>query len=236
MNILVIDVGGTHVKVLATGQKEFREIVSGPAFTPKKMVAGVRKLTRDWPYDVVAMGYPGPVLHNRPVAEPHNLGPGWVGFNFSIGIQVSHPNRQRRSNASAGGYRRGKMLFLGCGTGLGSALIVDGIVGPMELGHLPYKKATFEDYVGVRALEKYGKKKWRVYVADVVQRLIAAIEPDDVVLGGGNVHKLKELPPKCRAGDNANAFRGGFRLWENAPTTVRPIPQSIRLESAVKRR
>lgn len=218
MNILVIDVGGTHVKVLATRQKESREIVSGPAFTPKKMVAGVRKLTRDWPYDVVAMGYPGPVLHNRPVAEPHNLGPGWAGFNFSSAFKCPIRIVNDAAMQALGGYRRGKMLFLGLGTGLGSALIVDGIVEPMELGHLPYKKATFEDYVGLRGLERFGKKKWRRYVADVVQRLIAAIEPDDVVLGGGNVHKLKELPPKCRAGDNANAFRGGFRLWENAHT------------------
>ena len=216
MNILVIDLGGTHVKVLATGQKEPRKIVSGPAFTPKKMVAGVRKLTRDWPYDVVAMGYPGPVLHNRPVAEPHNLGPGWVGFNFSSAFRRPVRIVNDAAMQALGGYRRGKMLFLGLGTGLGSALIVDGIVEPMELGHLSYKKATFEDYVGLRGLERFGKKKWRRYVADVVQRLIAAIEPDDVVLGGGNVHKLKELPPKCRAGDNANAFRGGFRLWENA--------------------
>jgi len=217
-SVLVIDVGGTHVKLLATGQKKPREIVSGPAFTPKRMVAEVRKLTRDWPYDVVAMGYPGPVLHNRPVIEPHNLGPGWVGFKFSAAFKRPVRIVNDAAMQALGGYRRGKMLFLGLGTGLGSALIVDGIVEPMELGHLPYKNATFEDYVGLRGLEKFGKKKWRRYVADVVERLIAAIEPDDVVLGGGNVHKLKELPPKCRAGDNVNAFRGGFRLWENGPT------------------
>jgi polyphosphate glucokinase len=149
MNILVIDVGGTHVKVLATGQKEPRKIVSGPAFTPKKMVAGVRKLTRDWPYDVVAMGYPGPVLHNRPVAEPHNLGPGWVGFNFSSAFRRPVRIVNDAAMQALGGYRRGKMLFLGFGTGLGSALIVDGIVEPTELGHLPYKKATFEESVCV---------------------------------------------------------------------------------------
>jgi polyphosphate glucokinase len=164
------------------------------------------------------MGYPGPVLHSRPVAEPHNLGPGWVGFKFSSAFRRPVRIVNDAAMQALGGYRRGKMLFLGLGTGLGSALIVDGIVEPMELGHLPYKKATFEDYVGLRGLEKYGKKKWRRYVADVVQRLIAAIEPDDVVLGGGNVHKLKALPPKCRMGDNANAFRGGFRLWEKAAT------------------
>ncbi len=157
MNVLVIDVGGTHVKVLATGQKEHREMVSGPAFTPKKMVAGVRKLTRDWTYDVVAMGYPGPVLHNRPVAEPHNLGPGWVGFKFSSAFRRPVRIVNDAAMQALGGYRRGKMLFLGFGTGLGSALIVEGIVEPMELGHLPYKKATFEDYVGLRGLEKYGQ-------------------------------------------------------------------------------
>jgi polyphosphate glucokinase len=235
MKILVIDVGGTHVKVLATGQKEHRQIVSGPALTPKKMVAQVRKLTQDWPYDVVAMGYPGPVLHHRPVTEPHNLGRGWVGFKFSAAFRRPVRIVNDAAMQALGGYRRGKMLFLGFGTGLGSALIVDGIVEPMELGHLPYKKATFEDYVGLRGLEKYGKKKWRRYVADVVQRLIAAIEPDEVVLGGGNVRKLKALPPKCRMGDNANAFRGGFRLWEKTRTqgAVNPIgkPNSTKTET-----
>jgi polyphosphate glucokinase len=213
MNILVVDVGGTHVKVLATGQKEVRKIDSGPAFTPKEMAARVRNLASDWSYDAVAMGYPGPVLHNRPVAEPHNLGPGWVGFNYAAAFKRPVRIMNDAAMQALGSYRRGKMLFLGLGTGLGSALIMDGVVEPMELGHLPYKKATFEDYVGVRGLVKHGKKKWRRLVADVVARLVAAIEPDDVVLGGGNVHKLKKLPPGCRAGDNNNAFRGGFRLW-----------------------
>ncbi len=213
MKILVVDIGGTHVKVLASGQKAAREIVSGPGFTPKQMVAAVRKLTGDWPYDVVAMGYPGPVLHNRPVLEPHNLGPGWVGFNFAGAFKRPVRIVNDAAMQALGSYQHGKMLFLGLGTGLGSAVVVDGIVEPMELGHLPYKKATFEDYVGLRGLEKHGKKKWRRHVADVVERLIAAIEPDEVVLGGGNVHKLKKLPPGCRAGDNGNAFRGGFRLW-----------------------
>ncbi len=156
----------------------------------------IRKLTRDWPYDVVAMGYPGPVLHNRPVAEPHNLGPGWAGFNFSSAFKCPIRIVNDAAMQALGGYRRGKMLFLGLGTGLGSALIVDGIVEPMELGHLQYKKATFEDYVGLRGLERFGKKKWRRYVADVVQRLIAAIEPDDVVLGGGNVPQIEGTAAK----------------------------------------
>jgi polyphosphate glucokinase len=213
MNILVVDVGGTHIKVLATGQKEPREVVSGPRLTPRQMVAGVRKLTGDWSYDVIAMGYPGPVLHNWPVLEPHNLGPGWVGFNFAGAFKRPIKIVNDAAMQALGSYRRGKMLFLGLGTGLGSAVVVDGIVEPMELGHLPYKKATFEDYVGLRGLEKHGKKKWRRHVADVVKRLIAAMEPDEVVLGGGNVHKLKKLPTGCRMGDNHNAFLGGFRLW-----------------------
>lgn len=227
MNTLVIDVGGTHVKVLVTGKKEPRQIESGPDFTPRQMVAGVRKLTSDWSYDAVTIGYPGPVLHNRIVSEPHNLGRGWVGFDFATAFKRPVKIINDAAMQALGSYHRGKTLFLGLGTGLGSALIVDGIVEPMELGHLPYKKATFEDYVGLRGLVKHGKKKWRRHVADVVARLIAAIEPDEVVLGGGNVHKLKHLPPGCRAGDNGNAFRGGFRLWQTqAGSPAHPISSS----------
>jgi len=214
MNVLVIDIGGTHVKVLATGQQQKREFVSGLTLTPRRMAAAVRKLVADWKYDAVSIGYPGPVLHNRPVAEPWNLGKGWVGFDFAVALKRPVKVMNDAAMQALGSYKRGKMLFLGFGTGLGSALIVNGLVEPMELGHLPYKKTTFEDYVGLRGLKKYGKKQWRRYVADVVGRLTTALEPDDVVLGGGNVSKLKELPAGCRAGDNANAFRGGFRLWE----------------------
>src|SRR5256885_1892039 len=180
------------------------------------MVDGVKKLAGDWKYDVVSIGYPGPVLHNRPVAEPHNLAKGWVGFNYRAAFGRPVKIINDAAMQALGSYRRGTMLFLGLGTGMGTALIVDGIVTPMELSHLPYKKATYEDYVGVRGLEKHGKKKWRRYVADVVKRLDAAIEPDEVVLGGGNVKKLKELPAGCRVGDNANAFVGGFRVWDKA--------------------
>ena len=215
MNVLVIDIGGTHVKVLATGQDPHREFDSGPALTPKRMVSGVRKLVADWKYDVVSIGYPGPVLRGRPVSEPWNLGKGWVGFNFAAAFKRPVKVVNDAALQALGSYKRGKMLFLGLGTGLGSALIVDGLIEPMELGHLPYKKATFEDYVGIRGLERYGKKKWRGYVLDVVERLVAAIEPDEVVLGGGNVKKLNELPSGCRVGDNADAFLGGFRLWED---------------------
>jgi polyphosphate glucokinase len=216
MNVLVVDVGGNHVKILVTGQKQSREFPSGPTLTAKQMVAGVKKLARDWKYDAVSIGYPGPVIRNRPLAEPHNLGRGWMGCDFKAAFKRPVKVVNDAAMQALGSYRRGKMLFLGLGTGLGSTLIADGIIEPMELGHLPYKKGTYEDYVGMRGLQKRGKKKWRRNVADVVTRLVTALEPDDVVIGGGNVKKLKQLPKGCRMGDNANAFRGGFRLWEKA--------------------
>jgi polyphosphate glucokinase len=214
MKVLVIDVGGTHVKILATGQKASRKFSSGKTLTPRKMVDGVKKLAKGWKYDVVSIGYPGPVLHGRPVSEPHNLAKGWVGFKFEAAFKRPVKVINDAAMQALGSYKRGKMLFLGLGTGLGTALIVDGMIEPMELAHLPYKKGTYEDYVGIRGLEKHGKKKWRRYVEDVVERLRAALEVDDVVLGGGNVKKLKALPEGCRAGANANAFIGGFRLWD----------------------
>lgn len=226
MNILAVDIGGTNVKILATGQTEPRKFPSGPTLTPAKMVEGVKKLAEDWKYDVVSLGYPGPVLRNRPVSDPHNLAAGWIGFDFDkeFGCPVKMINDAAMQ--ALGSYKSGKLLFLGLGTGLGSAMIVDGIVEPMELSHLPYKKATFEDYVGVRALEKAGKKKWRRDVADVIARLIAAMEPDDIVLGGGNVKMLKELPPGCRIGANANAFTGGFRIWDQDAAEVAVAPKA----------
>ena len=214
--VLVVDVGGTSVKILATGHHEPRSFASGRTLTPRRMVSGVKKLARGWAYDVVSIGYPGPVLHGRPIAEPPNLGRGWVGFNFTAAF--GHPAKVINDAAmqALGSYKGGKMLFLGLGTGLGSAMIVDGIVEPMELAHLPYKKGTFEDYVGRAGLERHGKKKWRRHVGDVVARLIAALEPEDTVIGGGNAAKLDALPPHSRLGGNANAFQGGFRLWEKA--------------------
>jgi glucose-6-phosphate isomerase len=216
--VLTIDVGGTHVKVLATGQDEPRAFRSGPALTPARMVRRLQKLAADWTYDVASIGYPGPVLHGKPVAEPHNLRRGWVGFDYARALGCPVKLINDAAMQALGSYQGGRMLFLGLGTGLGTTLITDGAIAPMELGHLPYRKATYEDYVGLRGLEKYGPRKWREYVADVIQRLIVALEPEDVVLGGGNVKQLKELPAGCRAGDNANAFLGGFRLWENAVT------------------
>jgi polyphosphate glucokinase len=224
-NVLVVDVGGTHVKILGTGQKEFREFRSGPELTARQMVAGVKKLAGDWKYDAVSIGYPGPVFRSRPLAEPYNLGRGWMRYDFEAAFRRPVKVLNDAAMQALGSYKGGKMLFLGLGTGLGSAMIVDGIVEPMELGHLPYKRRTFEDYVGVRGYERLGKKKWRREVADVVARLIAALEPEDVVLGGGNVKKLKVLPTGCRAGDNSNAFLGGFRLWEEARSSEVPRPQ-----------
>jgi polyphosphate glucokinase len=214
MNVLVVDVGGTHVKILVSGQKEPRRFASGPTLTAKQMVSEVQKLAADWRYDLVSIGYPGPVLRSRPIAEPRNLGRGWVGFDFEKAFRRPVKVVNDAAMQAIGSYKRGKMLFLGLGTGLGSTLVVDGIIEPMELSHLPYKKGTYEDYVGVRALTKHGQKKWQRYVADVVARLTDALEPDEVVLGGGNAKKLTKLPSGCRVGDNANAFLGGFRLWE----------------------
>jgi polyphosphate glucokinase len=180
------------------------------------MIMGVRKLVADWKYDAISIGFPEPVRRNRPVIEPWNLGQGWAGFNFEATFKCPVKVANDAAMQALGSYKGGKMLFLGLGTGLGSAMIVDGIVEATELGHLPYKKATFEDYVGIRGLEKYGKNKWRSLVTDVAKRLVAALQPDDVVLGGGNVNKLKNLPSGGRAGGDNNAFLGGFRLWQQS--------------------
>jgi polyphosphate glucokinase len=210
---LVIDVGGTHVKILASGQTTVRRMDSGPSLTPRQMVAGVKALAKGWKYDRVSIGYPGVVARNKPVYEPHNLGKGWVKFDYdkAFGCPVRIVNDAAMQ--ALGGYGGGKMLFLGFGTGLGTAMIVDGTLVPMELAHLPYKKSTFEDYVGEHAMERDGKKKWRKHCKDVIERLSAALEPEDIVLGGGNAVNFTELPPRCRLGANANAFPGGLRMW-----------------------
>ena len=225
-SILVIDVGGTHVKVLATGQKEPIKIGSGPKMTAAKMVKEVRKATVGWKYSAVSIGYPGPVVHGHPLSEPHNLGGGWVGFDFkkAFGVPVKIVNDAAMQ--ALGIYHGGRMLFLGLGTGLGSTMIVDGILEPMEVAHLPYKKGrTYEDYLGLRGLKRLGKKKWRRHVADVVDQLKSALEADYVVLGGGNAKLLKTVPHGCRLGDNASAFTGGFRLW-NKPEGRVEIPKN----------
>jgi len=216
-NILVIDVGGTHVKVLAGGHKVPVKIPSGPKMTPAKMVKQVKEATRAWDYSAISIGYPGPVIHGHPLSEPHNLGEGWVGFDFEKAF--GHPVKIINDAAmqALGIYHGGRMLFLGLGTGLGSAMIVDGVLEAMEVAHLPYKKGrTYEDYLGLRGLQRMGKKKWRRYVADVASSLKTALEADYVVLGGGNAKFLKKLPSGCQLGSNATAFVGGRRLWDQA--------------------
>ncbi len=212
--VLVVDIGGNSVKVLVTGETEPRKFPSGPTLTPHQMVAGVLKLTEDWAYDVVSIGYPGRVRDNRPSADPVNLGRGWVRFDFGKAFGVPVKVMNDAAMQALGSYHGGKMLFLGLGTGLGSALVVDGSVMPMEIQHLPFRSSTYEDYLGLKGLKRLGIKKWRELFLDVVGRFISALELDDVVIGGGNVTKLDKLPPGCRAGDNALAFRGGFLMWE----------------------
>jgi len=212
---LVIDVGGTNVKMLATGIKEPVKFPSGPEMTAEKMVKQVKATAANWEYDRISLGYPGPIINGRPLREPHNLGHGWIRFNFqkAFGCPVQVINDA--SMQALGSYTGGSMLFLGLGTGLGSAMIVDGILQPMELAHLEYKHGkTYEDYLGLRGIERLGKKKWRNHVAKIVQLLKASLEADYVVLGGGNSKKLKTFPPGARLGANENAFKGGFRLWE----------------------
>jgi polyphosphate glucokinase len=216
VNILAIDVGGTNVKVLATGRRKPLEIPSGPKMTARQMVRDVRQGTTGWRYSVVSIGYPGPVLHGKPLSEPSNLGGGWVGFDFAQAFGCPVRVINDAAMQALGSYKGGRMLFLGLGTGLGAALIVDGVLEPMELAHLPYKTGqTYEDRVGKAALKRFGKKKWRRNVADVVTRLRAALEPDDVVVGGGDAKLLASLPKGVRLGSNANAFVGGYRLWRD---------------------
>ena len=213
--ILAIDIGGSHVKVMCSPRSDTPRFDSGLELTAAEMVTQVLNLTQDWDYSVVSMGYPGPVVHNRPLTEPHNLGRGWVGFNFKKAFDRPSKVINDAAMQALGSYEGGRMLFLGLGTGLGSAMVVDGLVEPMELAHLPYKHGrTFEDYLGQRGLERLRTRKWRKEVAAVVEHLSAALEPDYVVVGGGNAPKMQELPPNTRLGENENAFLGGFRLWE----------------------
>jgi polyphosphate glucokinase len=214
MKILVIDIGGTNVKMLASGHENPRKFPSGPELTPEQMAEGVLAATTDWDYEVVSIGFPGPVLCGQPMTEPVNLGPGWMGFDFAAAFRRPVKVINDAAMQALGSYQGGKMLFLGFGTGLGATVIMDGVIEPLELGRFHYKKHTLEYYVGNRGLKRLGRKKWQRHVEEVVERLIAALKPDDVALGGGNVKKLKPLPPGTRAGTNANAFLGGFRLWE----------------------
>jgi polyphosphate glucokinase len=215
MQILAIDIGGQHVKVLASDQSKPRRMNSGPKLTAAAMVEGVKALTGDWSFDVISMGYPGQVVHNMPAHEPVNLGPGWIGFDYQAAFGKPTKIINDAAMQALGSYQGGRMLFIGLGTGLGSAMIVDGQVEPMELGHLPYKKKmTYEDFVGQRGLEALGRKRWRREVLLVIETFRTALQPEYIVLGGGNAKLVKELPEGVRLGDNANAFTGGFRLWQ----------------------
>jgi polyphosphate glucokinase len=218
-NVLVIDVGGTHIKVYATGRRQPIKIASGPAMTPKRMIEAVRTAVDGWHYDVVSLGYPGPVVHGKPLHNPVNLGPGWLGFDFQKAFGRPTKIINDAAMQALGSYRGGRMLFLGLGTGMGSALIVNGALEPMELAHLPYKKGkTYEDYIGNAALKRRGKKKWIKSVFDVVERLKNALQADYVVLGGGNTKQLTSLPTDSFLGKNENAHLGGIRLWQSGIT------------------
>ena len=212
--MLAVDVGGSHVKAMLSGERERRRFDSSPNLTPQEMVEGVRGVADGWLFDRVSVGIPTPVRGDKAIADPVNLGDGWVGFDFEAAFGVPTKVVNDAVMQAIGSYDGGRMLFLGLGTGLGSALIVEGIVEPLELGHLPFRKKTFEDYVSIRALKKHGKKRWRKAVFEVVERLSAAMEPDYVVIGGGGADDLDELPPNARRGDNEQAFVGGFRLWD----------------------
>ncbi|MFL5942570.1 MAG: ROK family protein [Gaiellaceae bacterium] len=212
--VLAVDVGGSHVKALTSKESERRRFESGPSLTAEQMVAGVLEAVDGWAWDVVSVGIPAPVRGGKVVAEPVNLGEGWVAFDYERAFGKPTKLVNDAVMQAVGSYEGGRMLFLGFGTGLGSTLIADGVIEPLELGHLPFRKKTFEDYVGERGLEKLGKKKWRKAVFETVERLTAAMQPDEVVLGGGGIDELDELPPGCRRGANENAFVGGFRLWD----------------------
>ncbi len=222
MKVLVVDVGGTHVKILATGQEEMREMPSGLMLTAQAMVDGVRKLAAGWQYDVVSIGYPGPVVRGLPRLEPHNLGKGWVGFDYAAAFE--HPVKLVNDAAmqALGSYEGGSMLFLGLGTGLGSALIYDGVLEPLEFAHLPYKKGrSYEDYLGIRGLKRLGKKRWRRAVADVVEKLLAAFEVDYIVLGGGNSKKITTVPEGARLAPTPTRSSAGFACGKIPKTTIK---------------
>ncbi len=225
VKILVVDVGGSHVKCIATGQTNPVKFKSGPKLTPDRMVGKVLKITKDWRFDAVSIGYPGVVRCGKIVREPHNLGTGWVGFDFQAAFGRPVKTINDAAMQALGGYEGGKMLFLGLGTGLGSALIVDGVIAAMELGHLHYTDGhSYEDYLGKQGRKRLGNKKWRSKVMDVVEGFRKALLPDYIVLGGGDAAKLRRLPPQTRRGDNTDAFLGGFRLWERQdPNAAGPI-------------
>jgi predicted NBD/HSP70 family sugar kinase len=236
MNVLVIDIGGNNVKILATGHKQRVKFPSGPTLTPSKMVAGVKKLAANWQYDVISIGVPGPVLLGELIMDPRNLGPGWVHFDFAAAFGVPVKLVNDAAMQALGSYRGGKMLFFGLGTGLGTALVINGVAESREVGQLPYKGGNLEDYVGARGMQKMGKRKWRKNVEEIVTTLLSKVQADDVVLGGGQVKNLKTLPEGCREGSNDNAFIGGFRLWEESPGATATAPNVLKLVPQAQKR
>jgi hypothetical protein len=216
VKILVIDVGGTNIKLLSTGRRTPIKIPSGPDLTPAEMVTRVLEATTDWTYDAATIGYPGPVVKDRPTREPVNLGPGWVNFDYAKALKVPVKMINDAAMQALGSYDGGVMLFLGLGTGLGTTLVTNGTVVPLEIAHLPYRKErTYEEYVGEAGLKHLGEKKWKRHVERIVNLFLAALNAEYAVLGGGNVRHFEEdLPPNTRRGSNLNAFRGGYRLWQ----------------------
>jgi polyphosphate glucokinase len=235
MKILVIDVGGTHIKALATGHKNKVRFASGPAMTPARMVKEVKKATESWAYDAVSMGYPGPVVDGKPAADPRNLGGGWVRFDFAKAFGKPVRIVNDAAMQALGSYDGGRMLFLGLGTGLGSAMIAGGSLDPLELAHLPYRRGhTYEEYVGAAGLKRLGLRRWRKHVARIAMLFDAALQTDYVVIGGGNAKLLGKLPPNCRVGANTNAFLGGFRLWQERAVKASPMARNRRGTKIVK--
>jgi polyphosphate glucokinase len=226
MKILVIDIGGTNIKVASSDKLVPIKIPSGPTMTAAQMTKDVLAATKGWEYDCISIGYPGPVVHDRPLAEPHNLAPGWVGFSYQKAFGKPLRFINDAAMQALGGYKGGRLLFLGIGTGMGSAMIFDGVVIPLELAHLPYRKErTYEDYVGLRGLERRGAERWRKSVLDVIERLRAALICDSVLLGGGNAKLMEDLPSHVTLGANSNAIDGGIKLWQDMPdpaTTATP--------------
>ena len=214
--VLAVDVGGSHVKLLVNGGSERRRFVSGAKLSATQMVEGVLAHAAALEYAVVTVGIPAPVVGGRVAHEPVNLGKGWAGFDYEGAFGKPTKIVNDAAMQALGGYTGGRMLFLGLGTGLGSTMIVEGRLEPMEAGHMPFRKATFEDYVGARGRERLGEKRWRKAVLETIDTLAAALEPEYIVLGGGNAKRIGELPPICRLGANQDAFLGGFRLWVDA--------------------
>ena len=229
---LAIDIGGSHVKIRVPSDPDRRRFASGPTLTPQAMVDGVLDLAKGWSFEQISIGVPAPIVGGRVVRNPANLGPGWIDFDYAAAFGRPIKLVNDAAMQAVGSYLGGRMLFLGLGTGLGSCMIDRHLVQPMELAHAPYRNGrTYEDYVGEASLEKRGKGRWRKSVCDVTTILQAALLPDYVVLGGGNGRHVKELPPRCIHGDNANAFLGGFRLWE--PAWTESLPEAFELPSEI---